>query len=251
VSEHPFPERAPDLRIKPLPGGELHEVYRIEIDEACLPLRLGEEAWWAYYNWPSRQLEEVRFGWVAGELKYRGRRGLEVLSRSVVGETSGSWTRRVVAVRAETLTELASEDRFYYEGRHPSYSRRPPLPRPQPRRLQLGASWTQPAEPEHWEYDHTVHHRVDGPFTVCGPAGTFPCLRRREWTESADGRESLHDFYLDADGRAVLWRKHLNEAWLEFARFGPQLAKSPHEEYAGHTYYRGFDRLSAALVFNK
>ncbi len=50
---HPFPEIEPEVTITPRPEADLKEILRTDLGSGFVPLEVGAETKWAFWDWPS------------------------------------------------------------------------------------------------------------------------------------------------------------------------------------------------------
>jgi len=228
--EHPFPEVEPDITITPRPDAALTEILRVDLGSGFVPLHVGAETVWSFYDWPERQLTGVNWTRVVGILKVGGVECLEIIDRyrEPPIEEAGEWTRGLWRVSDESLQYLQRE---YHDGKGGGMIEEVDAT-PEDLQLRVGDTWI-----GHEIYrcgseargEGEVHHGVvEGPFEVALGAGEMLCLRETWWSFAADGRGStMAELYVAETGRSVYFRRFNGPAWRNYE----QLAGNPEREH--------------------
>ncbi len=227
---HPFPDIEPELTVIPKPEAGLKEVLRVDAGGFFVPLEIGAEVKWSFYDWPERKLTNVSQTRVVGLMRYRGDDCLEVVDRIIWPEEETWATRWLYRIADETLTWVLREVRGATGPATISDADVTPFPL----RLRSGLSWEGHevyrcgAEEEGADERHFGF--VDGPFDVTLPAGRYTCLRETWWILKADGAaRSLAELYVTDTGRSIYFRRFNGPAWRNY----DQLAGNPEREHEG------------------
>jgi len=236
----PFPMIEPEVVVTPRPDSPLREVHLRDAGGFFVPLEVGAEVKWSFYDWPERVLTNVSHTRVIGTIKYRGEECLDVVDRLIFPEEE-QWVGRWLYVKSEdglrsVLFEFReSETRAKIEEADAS---------PFPLWLRMGDSWE---GHEVFRCGSEVrgagqrHHGVvDGCFEVALPAARWLCLRETLWILDVDGRGlTLAELYVAENGRSVYWRRFNGPAYHNY----DQLETTPRREHAGITWRLYYDCL--------
>jgi len=226
--EHPFPMKEPEVTVTPRPDAELKEILRADAGGFFVPLEVGAEVKWSFYDWPERQLTNVAHTRIVGEVKYRGQDCLDVIDRVIWGEGEDEWGRWLYLVSDETLGILLREMHWT-------------APRisevditPEPLRLTAGHRWQgheiYRCGPEEEGAGEQHHGLVETAFEVVVPAGDMLCLRETRWHVDAAGvAKALAETYVAQTGRTIYFRRFNGPAYHNYE----QLAGNPEREHDG------------------
>jgi hypothetical protein len=229
--QHPFPMLEPEVVVIARPEAKLKEILRIDAGGFFVPLQVGAEALWSFYDWPERQLTSVSCTRVVGTINYRGEECLDISDITFWGEDAGCWrTRWLDRVAGEMLTILLRE--IHQKDRTATISEVDITP--EPLRLKVGDRWEgheiYRCGPEQSGVGEVQHAVVDGPFEVELPAGKTLCLRKSWWTLNATGiPRHMAELYVADSGRSVYFRRFNGPAWRNYA----DLAGNPEREFEG------------------
>lgn len=228
--EHPFPMKEPDVTVTPRPDADLKEILRADAGGFFVPLAVGAEVKWSFYDWPERQLTNVSHTRVAGIVKYGGEDCLEIIDRIIAGADEG-WIGRWLYVHRDEALEMRLFERRDASG---GAMIEEISATPQPLRLAVGMTWTghevYRCGSEQRGTGETHHGLIDGPFEVLLPAGGSMCLRETWWTRKQDGRgHTLAELYVADSARTIYFRRFNGPAWHNY----DQLAGNPEREHDG------------------
>lgn len=240
MSKHPFPMTEPEVTVTPRPDASLKEVLRVDAGGGFVPLEVGAQTMWSFYDWPERQLTNVCDSKVRGVVEYGDLECLEILDHYIYPEEEESVGRSLFVKSEETLRQVLSESReSEVRGRIEEVDTSP-----DPLRLRLGQSWTghevARCGPKQRGEGHVQHYAVDGCFDVTVPAGKRLCLRETFYTLEADGAGlALAELYVAENGRSVYWRRFNGPAYHNYQ----QLTDTPRREHAGIDWRLYYDCL--------
>jgi len=231
MTTHPFPEIEPEVTVVPRPEAELREVLRTDAGGFFVPLEVGAETKWSFYDWPDRKLTNVSLTRVVGPMRYRGEDCLEVVDTIISGADEEWWSRWFYLVKDETMTWLAREGHW---SRPPRFTEADVTP--WPLRLRPGLRWEGHEIYRCGAEEEGVGDRscgaVEGPFGVTVPAATHLCLRESWWTYRADGTpNTMAEVYVAESGRSIYFRRFNGPAWRNYEELGK--AGVPEREFEG------------------
>lgn len=241
---HPFPEFEPEVTVRPRPEAKLAEVLRTDLGSGFVPLEIGAEMKWAFYDWPERNLTNVQHTRVGGYAKFGGERLLAIYDVVIFGEDARTWSRGLYRWNDEALAPVLSEDEVPPEIGDSSIGEWDATP--VPLRLGLGSRWqgheVYRCGDEVRNEGVTCHRLVDGPFEVQVPAGAFLCLRENWWTLDPSGAgHELAEWYVTEAGRTIYFRRYNGPAWRNYDPLGE--AGVPAREHEGVTWRLWYECL--------
>jgi len=231
MSAHPFPETEPEIKVTPRPDSGLAEVVCKDAGGFFVPLEVGGEAKWSFYDWPERRLTNVSHTRVAGTIRYRGQDCLEIVDHIISGDDEG-WIGRWLYLVSQEAVQIVLFD--LHDGRGGGKIEEADVT-PWPRRLRLGATREGHEEyrcgEEVRRYAEVQRAAVDGVFEVDLPAGDMLCLRETLWALALGGRGgfTLAELYVAENGRSVYFRRFNGPAYHNY----DQLAGNPEREHEG------------------
>ncbi len=240
MTQHPFPMTEPDVTVTPQPDAPLKEVLRVDAGGGFVPLEIGAETKWAFYDWPERLLTNVCDSKVRGIVEYDGFDCLEVLDHYIYPEEEDSIGRSLLVKSGEVLRHVLSESReSEVHGKVEVIDTSP-----DPLRLQLGHSWTGHEVigrgPKRRGEGQVHYYAVDGCFEVSVPAGSMLCLRETLYIVDTGGAGLvLAELYVAENGRSVYWRRFNGPAYHNYQ----QLDTTPRREEAGIMWRLYYDCL--------
>jgi hypothetical protein len=228
--EHPFPMVEPQVTVTPLPDAHLKEVLRLDAGSFFVPLEVGQEIMWSFYDWPERQLTNVSNTRVVGRVKYRRQVCLDVADIIVWGDDDGWWSRWLYRIENETLAVVLRET----HKRNGVGEICEADVTPEPLRLRPGLKWqgheTYHSDGQDEGAGESHYGLVDGPFEVELPAGSMLCLRETYWVRDPSGTgRILAELYVAQSGRSVYFRRFNGPAWRNYG----ELASNPEREHEG------------------
>lgn len=229
---HPFPDLEPEVTVTPGPEADLKEILRLDAGGFFVPLQVGAEIKWSFYDWPERRLTNVSQTRVVGLMRYRGDECLEIVDRIIWPEEEVWSTRWLYRLVDETLTWVLREVR---SGDKPATLSEADVT-PSPLRLRTGLSWEgheiYRCGAEEEGDDERNFGIVDGPFQVALPAGPHLCLRETYWTLRDGAPRGLGELYVSDAGRSIYFRRFNGPGWRNY----DQLAGNPEREHQGVTW---------------
>jgi len=233
MTQHPFPMTEPDVAVTPQPDAPLKEVLRVDAGGFFVPLAVGTEVKWSFYDWPERQLTNVSHTRVAGTIKYRGQECLEILDSVIWGDDAGWLGRWLYRMSEESLRIVLFESR---DSKGTSKIEEVDST-PEPLRLKTGLAWTghevYRCGSEERGVGEAHHGMVDGPFEVSLPTGKMLCLRENWSSFKPDGAgHIMAELYVAKNGRSVFFRRFNGPAWHNY----DQLTTTPVRDHAGVTW---------------
>jgi len=230
MSKHPFPMTEPEVTVTPRPEAPVKEVLKVDAGGFFVPLEVGAEVKWSFYDWPERALTNVSHTRVVGTIKYSGQECLEILDSVIWGDDTGWLGRWLYRVSEESLQILLFESRDGKGGAKIEEVDATPWPL----RLKQGLRWTgheiYRCGPEERGVGEVNHGLVDGPFEVTVPARKRLCLRETWWGFKPDGKgHTLAELYVAENGRSIYFRRFNGPAWRNYQ----ELAGCPEREHDG------------------
>lgn len=231
----------PEVTVVPRPDAPVRELVRVDAGSFFVPLHVGQETMWSFYDWPERQLTNVSNTRVVGTTRYRGMECLNVSDIVFWGEDSNLFTRWLYRVEGDTLTFVLRET----HGKDGNSVISEVDATPQPLGLKVGRSWegheVYRCGPEEDGVGEVYRGLVDEPpFEVRLPAGGWLCLRETWWLFGADGvGRSLAELYVADTGRSVHFRRFNGPGWRNY----DQLAGNPQREHDGVTWRLWYECL--------
>jgi hypothetical protein len=237
---HPFAEIEPEVTITPRPEADLKEILRTDLGSGFVPLEVGAETKWAFWDWPERVLTWVYHSRTVGTMRYRGEDLLEIANRGIGPEEEAYWAHTLYRVADESLQGVLGISReSAVRGKIEEYDATP-----EPLRMRLGDTAT-----GHWvarcgdwtRGEGDVYREVvDGVFAVTVPAGEFLCLRKTLWIRNAaDAGTALAELYVADTGRSVYWHRYNGPTWRNYEELGG--AGVPEREYDGVVWRLYYD----------
>ncbi len=240
---HPFPDTEPEVTVTPRPDATLTEVLRTDAGGFFVPLEVGGEAMWSFYDWPERKLTNVCRTRALGTVLYRGEELLEIVDQVIwPPEDAGESTRWFYRLKDETMTWVLREMRW--PGRPVKISEADVTP--DPLRMRVGLTWEGHELyrcGEEVEGEGQVNRSViDGPFEVTLPSGPVLALRETLSIFAPDGRgSSFGEIYVADTGRTVYFRRFNGPAWRNYNAL--DAAGVPAREHEGVTWRLWYECL--------